>query len=137
MSSSGSAITLYSHTHESAEATPSHFSALSRTSSGNDMTVELGKTRNANSQSHQSREVFRWTQLRTIGDYVYGKHSQKASTLLGTVNAGSPTVLAANGLICIGTDTGQVLVFDFKQNLKCTCGPDHPGKCAFSFTLLS
>ncbi|KAF9012366.1 Golgi CORVET complex core vacuolar protein 8-domain-containing protein [Cyathus striatus] len=37
---------------------------------------------------------------------------------------GTPTVLTANGLICIGMDSGKVCVYDFKQTLKCVCGGD-------------
>ena len=45
--------------------------------------------------------------------------SPKASGLLGAL--GRPTVLAANGLICTGTDDGKVVVHDFKQSLICIC----------------
>ena len=65
------------------------------------------------------REVFRWTHLKTVSELLY---SQKAASLLGTESFGSPTVMAANGLICVGTDAGKAIVFDFKQNLKCICG---------------
>ena len=76
-----------------------------------------------NGTTDEKREVFRWTQLRNITEIVYGKLSQqKVQALLGTPSLGSPTVLAANGMICIGTDIGRILVFDFKQNLKCICG---------------
>ena len=34
-----------------------------------------------------------------------------------TTNLGTPTGMAANGLICVGTETGFIYVFDFKQNL--------------------
>ncbi|KAH9972466.1 Golgi CORVET complex core vacuolar protein 8-domain-containing protein [Lactifluus volemus] len=30
--------------------------------------------------------------------------------------------MAANGFICIGTQSGRILVFDFKQTLRCICG---------------
>ena len=77
-----------------------------------------------NGTTDEKREVFRWTQLRNITEIVYGKLSQqKVQALLGTPSLGSPTVLAANGMICIGTDIGRILVFDFKQNLKCVCDP--------------
>ena len=75
----------------------------------------------ANSGPHESpREVFRWAVLRDIGQHIY---LRKATSVLGAFH-GSPTVLSANGLICIGTDRGCVLVFDFKQQLKCVCGID-------------
>ncbi|KAG2109217.1 hypothetical protein DEU56DRAFT_920375 [Suillus clintonianus] len=40
---------------------------------------------------------------------------------------GAPLVLTANGFICVGTDKGQIFVFDFKQTLKCICGSDSSG----------
>ena len=67
--------------------------------------------------------MFRWSQLRNISELLYQKQSQKVANLIGQPSFGSPTVLAANGLICVGTDSGRVLVFDFKQNLRCICGP--------------
>lgn len=53
---------------------------------------------------------------------IYSKQPQKAAALLGTPSIGSPTVLAANGYICVGADDGKVYVYDFKQVLKCVCG---------------
>ncbi|KAI0929914.1 hypothetical protein AcV5_006753 [Taiwanofungus camphoratus] len=135
--SSGSVGTTYSHANEGASAAPSHFSALSRISSLTNLSASLGRADSANGQSYQVREVFKWTQLRTIGDYIYVQQPQKASTLLGTENVGSPTVLAANGLICVGTDAGKVLVFDFKQNLRCVCGNNSPDKAVGSVTALA
>ena len=52
---------------------------------------------------------------------LYTKLPPKASGLLGTSSLGRPTVLAANGLICTGTDNGKVVVHDFKQTLICVC----------------
>ena len=37
-------------------------------------------------------------------------------------------MLAANGLICVGMDNGRILVFDFKQTLKCVCGDPATGE---------
>ncbi|OJA11702.1 hypothetical protein AZE42_02090 [Rhizopogon vesiculosus] len=48
----------------------------------------------------------------------------KASSILGEPATGALMVLTANGFICVGTDTGRVFVFDFKQTLKCICGSD-------------
>lgn len=115
----GSVGTLNSHLGLSTPA--SHFSALSPTSSQSEAHAQQPARNVA-----EEREVFRWSQLRDIGNLVYGHHAQKAAAVMGTPLTGSPTVLAANGLICIGTDTGQILVFDFKQNLKCVCTP--PGR---------
>lgn len=129
--SASSVATLQSHAHGGVSAATSHFSALSRTASSTDLTAGAGATLGEDGAQHplhpEAREVFRWTDLRTVGDYLYINPSQKASALLGAQYAGSPTVLAANGLICVGTDAGRVLVFDFKQNLKCTCGAESSG----------
>lgn len=71
------------------------------------------------------REVFQWTPLNAISKLVY---SQKVLNVIGAAKLGMPTVIAANGLICVGTETGFICVFDFKQNLKCICGADATGK---------
>jgi vacuolar protein sorting-associated protein 8 len=123
--SAGSIGTLNSHLGVSSPA--SHFSALSPTSSQSDL-PNTHPQPNAQLASDE-REVFRWSQLRNISDLVYGKHAHKAAAVLGTQITGSPTVIATNGLICIGTDTGRILVFDFKQNLQCVCAP--PGICQY------
>ncbi|EKM54684.1 uncharacterized protein PHACADRAFT_96976 [Phanerochaete carnosa HHB-10118-sp] len=98
----------------------SHFSALSPTSSQSNLPEAPTHAHDAPSQDE--REVFRWSQLRNITELLYQKHGQKIANLIGAPNFGSPTVLAANGLICVGTNSGRILVFDFKQNLKCICG---------------
>lgn len=100
-------------------AAPSHFSALSKGSIS-----ALSPHSAGHSDLGDDREVFQWTQLRHIGENIFGNHPMKALTVLGSQVVGSPTVLAANGLICVGTDMGKTLVFDFKQNLKCVCGED-------------
>ncbi|CDO69139.1 hypothetical protein BN946_scf185042.g41 [Trametes cinnabarina] len=120
--SAASAATLHSHLHESGSVAPSHFSALSRSSSVTNLSAHLANGQTAQSQKQLVREVLRWTQLRVIGESIYAGQTSKASSLLGVQSFGSPTVLAANGLVCIGTDTGLVVVFDFKQTLKCVCG---------------
>lgn len=125
MPSSGSVGTLQSHTFDGISPSPSHFSDISRSSSpfnGNGNSNTHG-SKNGNTDDF-SREVFRWTQLRNIGHQIYAKSSLKASTILGSIGLGSPMVMAANGLICIGTDSGRIFVFDFKQNLKCICGSE-------------
>ncbi|KAI0084881.1 hypothetical protein BDY19DRAFT_471275 [Irpex rosettiformis] len=118
-SSVGSVGTLNSHLGLSTPA--SHFSALSPESSQSDL--PKAHAQRTDQATTEEREVFRWSQLRSVSELVYGHHAQKVASILGTPHTGSPTVLAANGSICIGTDTGNVLVFDFKQNLKCVCSP--------------
>ena len=75
-----------------------------------------------------AREVFRWAQLHALGAHLPARHtSAKVQAMLGASAVGAPTVMAANGLICIGTENGRVLVFDFKQTLKCICGDPSSG----------
>ncbi|KIJ67823.1 hypothetical protein HYDPIDRAFT_83392 [Hydnomerulius pinastri MD-312] len=73
------------------------------------------------------REVFRWTALQNVANQLYAQRPSKAALLLGASNLGSPMVLAANGLICVGTDAGRIFVFDFKQTLLCICGNEASG----------
>ncbi|KAJ3829116.1 Golgi CORVET complex core vacuolar protein 8-domain-containing protein [Lentinula raphanica] len=108
-----------------ASPAPSHFSSMSRMSSVSNFhapsSAGQSETASPNSQSKATdRDVFRWTELRNITHYIYSAHSSKASSVLGTAIA-SPTVLAANGLICVGTDDGKICVYDFRQTLKCVC----------------
>jgi len=104
----------------------SHLSALSRVSStSNIRTASDSDTPQSAANGHakqDDREVFRWAELRNIGQNIYSTSPNKASSVLGRPSAGRPTALAANGLVCIGTDEGTVWVYDFKQNLKCVCG---------------
>ena len=72
-------------------------------------------------------DAFRWTDLWVIGGYIYPRIPSKAKEFLGPLNVGHPTVTATNGLLCIGTDRGIVLVFDFQQRFKCTCGDEGSG----------
>ncbi|KAH9858426.1 Golgi CORVET complex core vacuolar protein 8-domain-containing protein [Lenzites betulinus] len=136
--SAASAATLHSHLHESTSAAPSHFSALSRSSFVTNLSAHIAQDETSRGQTQPMREVLRWTQLRILGEHIYvGQTSSKVSSLLGAQSYGSPTVLAANGLICIGTDTGRVLVFDFKQTLKCVCGNESSEKSVGAVTALA
>ncbi|KAH7926724.1 hypothetical protein BV22DRAFT_1008463 [Leucogyrophana mollusca] len=121
--SGGSAGTFNSPGLHGISPLPSHFSDISRTSSPSNVnpTTRQGYS---NGQPRAEREVFRWMQLRNAGSHIYNQGPMKASTVLGSPLAGAPMVLAANGLVCVGTDTGRILVFDFKQALKCICGND-------------
>ena len=134
-SSAASGATLHSHLHESTSAAPSHFSALSRSSSVTNLSTQFAHQESSPAAPElPPREVLRWTQLRVIGEHIYAGQGPKVSALLGAQSSGSPTVLAANGLICIGTDTGRVLVFDFKQTLKCVCGNESSGERGYTYT---
>lgn len=107
---------------DQATPSPSHLSSLSRVSSTSNLQQALGP---AGSKDESKQDVFRWTSLRVINEHVLGNKHGKANAVLGSPILGSPTVLTANGLICIGTDTGRVFVFDFKQHLKCICGDEN------------
>jgi hypothetical protein len=75
-----------------------------------------------------AREVFRWAQLHNLGTHLPTRHpSNKVQAVLGSPAVGAPMVMAANGLICIGTESGRILVFDFKQSLRCICGDPASG----------
>ncbi|QRV79421.1 vacuolar protein sorting-associated protein 8 [Ceratobasidium sp. AG-Ba] len=80
-------------------AAASHFSAISRSSS---------ISRFSEGTQKPTRDAFRWTSLHTASSLTH-----PASSLYGRA-----TVLAANGLLCIGTSSSRVLVFDFRQQLK-------------------
>lgn len=101
---------------------PSHFSAISRaTSWGEDMPQGTSTPKDEDAQ-----RPFRWTVLREIGHHIYASNkSAKAASMLGM--HGTATVLAANGLVCVGTNRGKTFVFDFKQQLRCICGTDATG----------
>ncbi|KAF8210322.1 Golgi CORVET complex core vacuolar protein 8-domain-containing protein [Mycena galopus ATCC 62051] len=121
-----------SHFFLDASPAPSYFSDISRMSSASNLhtptSSEAPLPNGHRLAGGAAREIFRWTQLRNITHHMYApKASGKASSLLGA-SLGMPTVLAANGLICIGTDSGTICVYDFKQTLKCVCGNEAAGK---------
>jgi len=125
--SSSSAGTFQSRHFDGMSPSPSHFSEISRSSSPFNLATSTGQDV-ANRHTQSEREVFRWTQLQNVGHHIYAKRSNKAASVLGSIALGSPMVLAANGLICVGTDSGRVFVFDFKQTLRCICGNDASGE---------
>lgn len=97
-----------------ATSVTSHFSSMSQTSS-------LLVPNEATSKPNE-REVFKWTELSGITQHFCARPSQKAISVLGVHISSRPTVLAANGLICVGSEDGSVHIFDFTQTLKCVCG---------------
>ncbi|KAG5342691.1 hypothetical protein C0989_010659 [Termitomyces sp. Mn162] len=124
--SAGSRLTSNSHPPEGISPSPSHFPSVSRSSSRSDIYLAGGQMNEHT--THSERDVFRWTNLSNISKQIYNPLTQKLSSVLGAPLLGVPTVMTANGLICIGTDQGKVCVFDFRQKLKCVCGNDTPGK---------
>ncbi|EUC64056.1 vacuolar protein sorting-associated-like protein [Rhizoctonia solani AG-3 Rhs1AP] len=79
-------------------AAASHFSAISRSSS---------RSRLSDHSIKPTRDAFRWTTLQTASSLTH------SASLYGRA-----TVLAANGLICLGTSSSRALIFDFRQQLK-------------------
>jgi hypothetical protein len=114
-------------------SSPSHFSDMSHSSCPSEQR-DVSAQR-PDQTSHSDREVFRWAQLRSITNTIYPptKSPPKAKAVLGSVldgsspDMGSPRVLAANGMVCIGTSMGRVYVFNFKQSLRCVCGGENSG----------
>ncbi|CAE6499315.1 unnamed protein product, partial [Rhizoctonia solani] len=93
-------------------AAASHFSAISRSSS---------RSRLSDLSQRPIRDAFRWTTLHTASGLTH------SASLYGRA-----TVLAANGLICLGTSSSRALIFDFRQQLKHVIAPPntpnmHPG----------
>ncbi|KAJ4483375.1 Golgi CORVET complex core vacuolar protein 8-domain-containing protein, partial [Lentinula aciculospora] len=122
-----------------ASPAPSHFSSMSRMSSVSNFhapsSAGLSDVATPNGQPKVTdRDVFKWTELRNISHYIYSAYSSKASSVLGTA-LGTPTVLAANGLICVGTEDGKICVYDFRQTLKCVCY--NPNAAVGAITALS
>ncbi|CAE6439061.1 unnamed protein product [Rhizoctonia solani] len=84
-------------------AAASHFSAISRSSS---------RSRLSDGPQKPIRDPFRWTTLHAASSLTH------SASLYGRA-----TVLAANGLICLGTSSSRALIFDFRQQLKHIIAP--------------
>jgi len=84
-------------------------------------------SKDTRSPALKESDVFEWRDLQVLTQAVFSKASQKASSLLGTPVLGLPTTLAVNGMICIGTTEGKIVVHDFKQTLICVCESTIPG----------
>lgn len=105
----------------------SHFSALSKDRPSATQQEEI--------PAQLDREVFQWSPLNVITNFIYSPKASKALNTTRVKSLGVPTVMAANGLICVGTETGFICVFDFKQNLKCLCATDAVGMSSASISL--
>ncbi|KAF8630633.1 hypothetical protein AX15_002784 [Amanita polypyramis BW_CC] len=108
----------------------SHFSSMSHESPL--LTHNVTTPDTARKENSKEWEVFKWAELGSITQRFYSTPSQKANDVLAMRPASNPTVLAANGLICIGMVDGSVYVFDFMQTLKSICGADLNGTEPFS-----
>jgi hypothetical protein len=117
---------------ESVSSSPSKLTTLSHTSSLSNIHASAAQSPQAYNRESQ-REPFRWTSLQIVNELVYFNRRSKATAVLGHPTPGTPTTLAANSLICIGTDTGKVWVFDFKQRLLCICGDEQNGASSWTF----
>jgi hypothetical protein len=95
----------------------SNLSSLSRRSS------ILSEFAHTNAEKSLPKEAFKWSPLKIINSLVFSMNRNNADA----GEHGEPTVIATNGLICIGTRKGRVLVFDFKQKMKCVCGASPSG----------
>ncbi|RDB25342.1 Vacuolar protein sorting-associated protein 8 [Hypsizygus marmoreus] len=138
--SNGSGMTSHSHLNDGMSPSPSHFSAMSHMSSVTNLHADSSSDHKNTGFSRSAdavREVFRWTDLRHVTEHMYNSLTQKLSSVLGAPLLGTPTVLAANGLICIGTDEGKICVYDFRQTLKCICGADTSAKTVGAVTALA
>jgi hypothetical protein len=118
-------------------AESSRFGALSRQSSSvnlNDLKWS-DKDRPSSASSFvnldalaQSTNALRWTPLPKISAKAFPNRQRQQNgvdspqRLAPMPQLGQPTTLAANGMICIGTARGWVMIFDFAQVLKCVCG---------------
>jgi hypothetical protein len=109
-----------SHSHLFDGTSPSLYS-ISRVSSISNSQLPLKGGEIQWDETYHDRKVFMWTELQTVTHLMFSKASQKASTVLGAPLLGSPTTMVTNGLICIGTTEGKVVVHDFKQSLLCVC----------------
>ncbi|KAG5650521.1 hypothetical protein H0H81_011939 [Sphagnurus paluster] len=136
---SASVMTSNSNLPEGLSPSPSHFSSISRISSRSNLHADssVDKDTSRRYTSHSERDVFKWTELRNISDQIYDSLTQKLSSVLGAPLLGTPTVLAANGLICVGTDQGRICVYDFKQTLKCICGSEASARTIGAVTALA
>lgn len=116
-----SAGSVHSAVARPVEATTPSLSALSRTSSNSNLSAPRLSHRGDDKHSYDSRVPFRWSTMKSILSQIKAPPSAppKAANILG--GSETPTAMAANGLICIGTSQGRIMVFDFKQNLKAIC----------------
>lgn len=111
----------HSHLFDGTYPSSSRFSSMSRISSMSNLQTASSAKQDDAFNGETVHQVFKWTELQAIMQIIFTKLSPKASGLLGASSLGRPTVMAANGLICTGTDDGKVVVHDFKQSLICIC----------------
>lgn len=95
-------------------------------------------------QATSSSGIFRWASLRRISQRIYSIPKRlHPTTIISSTNStsntilGLPTVIAASGVIVIGTAKGWVMVFDYASNLKCVLGSDAVVRDAGAVSALS
>jgi hypothetical protein len=111
-----------------ASPSPSYFSELSGQSSLADLAQLVVSAGDAgDNETREEQEAFRWTRLRQIENAIGLHTTPNPNIAKGADDLGSPSCMTANGLICLGTSTGRVLVYNFKQTLQCVCGNDAIG----------
>ncbi len=108
-----------------ASPSPSQISGPSRASSSSNLYASYSRTE---PEETRGTAILQWTSLRVVGDYIFPTAPNKANSLLGAPVYGAPTVLAANGMVCVGTESGKVLVFDLSRIFVCVCGDDNSGE---------
>ncbi|PLW35381.1 hypothetical protein PCASD_15514 [Puccinia coronata f. sp. avenae] len=91
-----------------------------------------------------SSGIFRWASLRRITQKIYSAPKTHHSTSIVSSTSSSsntilglPTVIAASGVIVVGTAKGWVMVFDYASNLKFVLGSEVVGGDAGAVSALS
>ncbi|PPQ98630.1 hypothetical protein CVT24_003963 [Panaeolus cyanescens] len=135
--SNGSGVTSHSHIFGGFSPSPSHFSSLSRSSSTSNLKAVIAHSDSPDTETVEPyQQAFKFLDLNVIEKRVLFDASRKPNSILG-LDIGAPTALASNGLICIGTSTGRIVVHDFKQSFICVCEPQDASVGAITALALS
>jgi hypothetical protein len=112
----------------------SHFSQLSRTTSSSTLhslnsSSHLSTKQSQPASTPSSADPIHYTTLKRISHFLYPSRSSAKLASLGAMagaegrklkrgELGVPTVMSAEGMICVGTDKGWVGVWDFKGEMR-------------------